>query len=118
MVQCCGLWLFRAIVPSFPMCNSCSLLLLCMLHNACLQVQVNPFGKVPALQDGELCLFESGALLTYLADKYGELETAEERARASQWVLFANSTLANSVFVEQFRWGMWIENKLTILEQK
>jgi hypothetical protein len=25
------------------------------------------------------------------------------RARASQWVLFANSTLANSVFVEQFR---------------
>lgn len=27
------------------------------------------------------------------------------RAKASQWVLFANSTLANSVFVEQFRWA-------------
>jgi len=25
------------------------------------------------------------------------------RAKASQWVLFANSTLANALFVEQFR---------------
>jgi hypothetical protein len=27
------------------------------------------------------------------------------RAKASQWTLFANSTLANALFVEQFRWG-------------
>jgi glutathione S-transferase len=40
---------------------------------------VNPFGKVPALQDGALSLFESGALLTYLADKYGKLDTPEAR---------------------------------------
>jgi hypothetical protein len=44
-----------------------------------LLLQVNPFGKVPAMQDGELCLFESGALLTYLADKYGKLHTPEAR---------------------------------------
>jgi glutathione S-transferase len=42
-------------------------------------MQVNPFGKVPALQDGSLSLFESGALLTYLADKYGKLDTPEAR---------------------------------------
>jgi glutathione S-transferase len=47
--------------------------------------------------------FESGALLLYIADKYGNVSTAEARARAAQWVLFANSTLANAVFVEQFR---------------
>lgn len=45
--------------------------------------QVNPFGKVPALEDDDLKLFESGALLTYLADKYGELKTAEDRRGAS-----------------------------------
>jgi len=66
-------------------------------------LKVNPFGKVPALEDGDLKLFESGALLLYIADKYGNASTPEARARAAQWVLFANSTLANSVFVEQFR---------------
>lgn len=54
------------------------------LNSVCLcayapSMQVNPFGKVPALQDGDLSLFESGALLTYLADKFGELKTVEDR---------------------------------------
>lgn len=47
--------------------------------------------------------FESGAMLLYLADKYGPANTPEQRARAAQWVLFANSTMGNSIFVEQFR---------------
>jgi len=72
-------------------------------HKAPEFLKVNPFGKVPALSDGELNLFESGALLTYLADKYGDCDTPEKRAKASQWTLFANSTLANALFVEQFR---------------
>lgn len=72
-------------------------------HKAPDFLKVNPFGKVPALSDGELNLFESGALLTYLADKYGDTDTPEKRARAAQWTLFANSTLANALFVEQFR---------------
>eukprot|EP00879_Flechtneria_rotunda_P003059 GHRR01003279.1.p1 GENE.GHRR01003279.1~~GHRR01003279.1.p1 ORF type:complete len:222 (+),score=80.08 GHRR01003279.1:162-827(+) len=66
-------------------------------------MKVNPFGKVPAIQDGDFTLFESGALLQYIADKHGQVDTPEARAKASQWILFANSTLANSVFVEQFR---------------
>ena len=32
---------------------------------------VNPHGKVPALADGELKLFESGAILLYLGNRYG-----------------------------------------------
>lgn len=42
-------------------------------------------------------------MLLYLADKYGPAKTPEQRARAAQWVLFANSTMGNSIFVEQFR---------------
>ena len=32
----------------------------------------NPFGQIPALKDDDIEIFESGAILLYLADKYGE----------------------------------------------
>jgi len=73
--------------------------------------QINPFGKVPALvdedpslTDGRLQLFESGAILLYLAERYGgECQSAAERGLAQQWVLFANATLATALFVPSNR---------------
>ena len=54
---------------------------------------MHPFGKVPALQaDDGTAVFESGAILMYLADRYGGLDTPEKRAAASAWVVFANAT--------------------------
>lgn len=76
---------------------------------------INPFGKVPALvdeafqdSDGEpLKLFESGAILLHLAEHYGkEFEGphgAARRSLASQWLLFANATLAVALFVPSNR---------------
>ena len=72
---------------------------------------INPFAKVPALVDddpalpgGRLQLFESGAILLYLAERYGgECRNAAERALAQQWVLFANATLATALFVPSNR---------------
>jgi len=78
---------------------------------------INPFAKVPAMVDdsirapgGEpLHLFESGALLLHLAEHHGQEFTGEPataaalRARASQWVLFANATLAVALFVPSNR---------------
>jgi glutathione S-transferase len=80
-------------------------------HRAEPFLQINPFGKVPALVDddaalpgGRLQLFESGAILLYLAERYGgECGTAVERALAQQWVLFANATLATALFVPSNR---------------
>jgi glutathione S-transferase len=33
-------------------------------------LEINPNGRIPALKDGDLRIFESGAILLYLADKY------------------------------------------------
>ena len=40
-------------------------------HRSSEMLAVNPHGKVPALVDGDLKLFESGAILLYLGSRYG-----------------------------------------------
>lgn len=64
---------------------------------------VNPFGKVPALVDGDLKLSESGAILLYLAQKYDRPTSIEQQAQSCQWVLFANSTLTGELLIETTR---------------
>lgn len=32
----------------------------------------NPFGKVPAIEDGDVTIYESGAIIEYLLDTYGK----------------------------------------------
>jgi glutathione S-transferase len=64
---------------------------------------INPFGKVPAIADGEVVLWESGAILLYLAEAYGGATTPQDRAILAQWTLFGNATLATGVFVESSR---------------
>ncbi|MBH8560641.1 glutathione S-transferase family protein [Nostoc sp. CENA67] len=67
-------------------------------------LKINPVGKVPAIVDGDFQLWESGAILLYLADKYGKTPlSVEKRAELSQWVLFANATLGPGIFVEANR---------------
>ncbi|KST67441.1 glutathione S-transferase family protein [Mastigocoleus testarum] len=67
-------------------------------------LKINPIGKVPAIVDGDLKLWESGAILLYLADKYDKSATsAEKRAEYSQWVLFANASLGPGIFIEANR---------------
>ena len=54
---------------------------------------INPNGKVPGFQDGDLTLFESLAINLYIAKKYGTGElyptTIEDEARVFQWTLWA-----------------------------
>ena len=59
----------------------------------------NPVGKVPVMEDGDLTMFESGAMVQYLLDKYGagQLQPTpgtEDHARYLQWSWFAESTFA------------------------
>ncbi len=57
-------------------------------HKSPEYLKLNPNGKVPTIVDGDLVLWESMAINTYLADKYKpELlgTTPELRALANQW---------------------------------
>ncbi len=67
-------------------------------------LEINPMGKVPAIVDEEFKLWESGAILLYLAEKYGKIpDSLEKKAEIFQWVLFANATLGTGIFVEASR---------------
>lgn len=63
---------------------------------------INPMGRVPAIVDEDFQLWESGAILLYLTEKYGNSPmTFEQRALLSQWVLFGNSTLSSAILVKE-----------------
>src|SRR3954470_1149147 len=59
---------------------------------------VHPLGKSPVISDGDLTLAESGAILEYLADRYGAGVLAPppgtpERLRYSYWMHYAEGSL-------------------------
>lgn len=67
---------------------------------------INPRGKVPTLQDGELTLKESPAIIAYLAERYDDDERrlmppgVEARARYFEWMSFIAMELdATSLYV-------------------
>lgn len=56
---------------------------------------LHPFGQIPTYEDGDLALFESGAIVLHVAQRQPGLlpDDADARARAVTWVFAALSTV-------------------------
>jgi glutathione S-transferase len=63
-----------------------------------------PFGQVPWLTDGDLTIFESGAILLHLAERSDALMPADPRGRseAKEWLFAA----LNSVEMASLPWAL------------
>lgn len=56
---------------------------------------LQPFGQIPTYEEGELALFESGAIVLHIAERHDGLlpSDANARARAIAWMFAAKSTV-------------------------
>ena len=63
---------------------------------------LQPFGQIPTYEEGELSLFESGAIVLHIAQNHAGLlpDDAPARARAIMWIFAALATM-EPVIVER-----------------
>ncbi|NKC16586.1 MAG: glutathione S-transferase [Gammaproteobacteria bacterium] len=64
--------------------------------------KLNPVGKVPVMTDGDLTMFESGAMVQYVLDRYGNGRLqpeagTPEHAIYLQWSWFAEATFSRPI---------------------
>ncbi len=71
---------------------------------------MNPHGKVPVIEDGGVSVWESHAILRYLASRYGAgafwSEDPAERSRAERWMDWSQTVL-QPIFLNGVFWGYY-----------
>ena len=86
---------------------------------------LHPFGQIPTYEEGDLALFESGAIVFHLAERHAGLlpREANARARAITWMFAALSTLEPPIVEREIailleRDKTWYEQRLCVLEDR
>lgn len=86
---------------------------------------LHPFGQIPTYEDGDLTLFESGAIVLHIAERHAGLLPieAKARARAITWMFAAINTMEPPIFersialiVESDR--PWATERLTLIDER
>lgn len=86
---------------------------------------LNPFGQIPTYEEGELALFESGAIVLHIAERHPGLlpGDANARARAITWMFAALTTVEPPIFDRSLatileRDKTWYAERLPVLEDR
>jgi glutathione S-transferase len=84
---------------------------------------LSPFGQIPTYEEGDLALFETGAIILHLAERHAGLlpKDANARARAISWMFAAVNTVEPPVFERSLvtiieKDKPWYEARLPMLD--
>ena len=58
-------------------------------------LKLHPFGQIPTYEDGNLVIFETGAIVLHIAEQYAGLlpDDAKAKSRAISWIFAALNTI-------------------------
>ena len=86
---------------------------------------MHPFGQIPTYEEGDLALFESGAIVFHIAERHAGLlpDDANARARAITWMFAALSTMEPPIFDRTIvvlleRDKSWRDERLAMVEER
>ncbi|MBR0912045.1 glutathione S-transferase family protein [Bradyrhizobium japonicum] len=86
---------------------------------------LHPFGQIPTYEDGDLALFESGAIVLHIAERHDGLlpKDANARSRAIAWMFAALNTLEPPIVELGMtmlfeRDKSWYEERLPLLKDR
>ena len=86
---------------------------------------LHPFGQIPTYEEGDLALFETGAIILHVAQRHAGLlpEDANARARAVTWMFAALNTVEPPILDRQIavlveRDKPWHEARLPLIDDR
>jgi glutathione S-transferase len=86
---------------------------------------LHPFGQIPTYEEGDLALFESGAIVLHIAQRHAGLlpDDANARARAITWMFAALTTMEPPIVDREIarlleRDETWYEQRLSVVEER
>jgi glutathione S-transferase len=88
-------------------------------------LRLHPFGQIPTYEEGDLVLFETGAIVLHLAQRHKGLlpDDANARARAIAWMFAALNTVEPPILdivIAKFQEGdkPWAKERLPLVEDR
>lgn len=86
---------------------------------------LHPFGQIPTYEEGDLALFETGAIVLHIAERHAGLLPADAnaRSRAIMWMFAALNTMEPPVVEFEIAWLIerdrsWSELRMPLVKDR